>query len=602
MSNVGAGKKAWVTRRANKIAVSQALNTPESFIEAFYKNPDSVSSELTQNQIRWAREHAENGLFAFCISTGFKYNSLEAIENSTDRLWLAEESMSPKDLLREFSFHTFERVFPFCQDSYEALIHIVGKGEIDRYLKNECVRWRYRWLRGDTPGVLEELVKRGLYDFELSGKQFTPPDVVREIVNAIPESAWHTGRVFDASCGSGTFLLEAQNKLNNINYLTDEQVLDRLCGFDVCRRRAYITAALLDPERCNRPCIYVADTLKELQSRKDLMLRFGDSLGETVDTDDLIIMGNPPFQDKEGMKDTTTSKNLAARFMTMLVKLDADHLAMVLPVEWAGPNSSKLKEMLFNDAGMRGFVALGRTRFPGIQKSTCYVVCQSGYRGKTLVRDTQGKEQELDLTKAEFIPNDLDQIRVLDRIKEAGEFTSIGYRYGRGNMANSGLIEVDKLDPNAVEFIKGMGGKGPMKTVFIDRDSESSGGKSKKAGFGVNKVVMCQLGDTAPGTKVPRGFGALKVAKASQVVGHNVVYMGTKSSAEKPENMKTYLETKFVRFLQGAARMTTSNSKNLFDCVPDVDFSVEWTDEKLYSHFKLTEYEIHAIESTTGEL
>ncbi len=600
----GAGRRAWITRLANralaKLKASRALDNPDKFIKAFYHSPDSVSPKLTQDQIRWVSKHAEEGLLGYCVASGFKYSSLEEIENSEDRLCLAEESLSQKDMLREFSFRTFERVFPHTQDSYEALINIMGKSDIDQYLSRTCKFYRYRWLQGDTFGVLAELVDHGLYDIDDAGKEGTPPDVVQEVLNALPDTAWYTGRIFDPAVGFGTFLLTAQNKLNEFNHLTEQQVLDRLCGFDVCRRRAYITAALLDPERIHRPRIYVADTLKELQSRKDLMSRFGDSLGETVDTDELIIVGNFPFQDKKGNENSTTSKNLASRFMLMAVELEPEHLAVILPAEWSGPKKNNLKKILFNEAGMKKFIALGRTRFPGIQKNICYVICQLGYEGKTLVRDSKNKELELDLTKTKFIPsNNLDLLTIFNRIKEAGEFKSVGHRHARGELngpraKNKQAVEIDKNAPNAVEFIVVTGGNKPMTTIYIDKSTES-------AGRGKHKVVMCQLGSHSPGSKEPDGFGVLKVAKASQVCGHAVVFM-TAESKVKAENLKTYLETKFVRFLVRESRMTPSNSKNIFEYVPDVDLSVEWTDKTLYEHFKLTEYEIRAIESTTNNL
>ncbi len=317
-----------------------------------------------------------------------------------------------------------------------------------------------------------------------------------------------------------------------------------------------------------------------------------------MDTGDLIIVGNFPFQSKEGNENSTTSKNLSARFMVMAVELEPDHLLVVLPAEWSGPKRNKLKKMLFNEAGMREFIALGRARFPGIEKNICYVVCQRDYAGKTLIRDSKSKEMELDLAEMKFIPsNNLDLLTIFARIEMAGEFKSIRHRHARGALNGPGAkkkqaVEINKKDPNAVEFIVGMGGNGPMKKIYIDKNTES-------AGRGKHKVVMCQLGNHLRGT--PDGFGVLKVAKASQVCGHAVVFMTAGSKAES-ENLKTYLETKFVRFLVRESRMTTSNSENIFEYVPDVDLTVEWTDKLLYKHYKLSPEEIHAIESTTNEL
>jgi len=63
------------------------------------------------------------------------------------------------------------------------------------------------------------------------------------------------------------------------------------------------------------------------------------------------------------------------------------------------------------------------------------------------------------------------------------------------------------------------------------------------------------------------------------------------------QNLKSYLETKFVRFLlvQSISGMDISREKFVF--VPIQDFSESWTDEKLYKKYKLTKEEIGFIES-----
>ena len=55
--------------------------------------------------------------------------------------------------------------------------------------------------------------------------------------------------------------------------------------------------------------------------------------------------------------------------------------------------------------------------------------------------------------------------------------------------------------------------------------------------------------------------------------------------------------TKFARFLVGMKKMTQDLKDQTFALVPLQDFSISWTDEKLYKKYKLTEEEIAFIES-----
>ena len=59
----------------------------------------------------------------------------------------------------------------------------------------------------------------------------------------------------------------------------------------------------------------------------------------------------------------------------------------------------------------------------------------------------------------------------------------------------------------------------------------------------------------------------------------------------------TYLKSKFVRFLILQAITSQDLSKEKFCFVPLQDFNEEWTDEKLYKKYGLTQEEIDFIES-----
>lgn len=89
----------------------------------------------------------------------------------------------------------------------------------------------------------------------------------------------------------------------------------------------------------------------------------------------------------------------------------------------------------------------------------------------------------------------------------------------------------------------------------------------------------------------------LKVLKPKEVCTHTYLVAGGYDNATMAQNLKSYLETKFVRFLlvQSISGMDISRDKFVF--VPMQDFSEPWTDEKLYKKYKLAKEEIEFIES-----
>ena len=63
-----------------------------------------------------------------------------------------------------------------------------------------------------------------------------------------------------------------------------------------------------------------------------------------------------------------------------------------------------------------------------------------------------------------------------------------------------------------------------------------------------------------------------------------------------------YLKTRFVRFLISILAMTQHISKGMFGFVPIQDFSRAWTDEELFSKYKLTSDEVAFIQSIIKEM
>jgi len=63
-------------------------------------------------------------------------------------------------------------------------------------------------------------------------------------------------------------------------------------------------------------------------------------------------------------------------------------------------------------------------------------------------------------------------------------------------------------------------------------------------------------------------------------------------------NLSNYLRTKFARFLLSLAKISQHGTSKTYRFVPVVDFAEEWTDEKLYAKFGLTDEEISLIENS----
>ena len=75
------------------------------------------------------------------------------------------------------------------------------------------------------------------------------------------------------------------------------------------------------------------------------------------------------------------------------------------------------------------------------------------------------------------------------------------------------------------------------------------------------------------------------------------VTIGPFKTKEETQNVITYIQTKFFRFMVFLTKVSQMASSKVYQFVPLQDFSHPWTDEMLYKKYGLTQEEIAFIES-----
>ena len=86
------------------------------------------------------------------------------------------------------------------------------------------------------------------------------------------------------------------------------------------------------------------------------------------------------------------------------------------------------------------------------------------------------------------------------------------------------------------------------------------------------------------------------------VCSETYLVAGAFDTEAEADNYMRYLKTRFVRFLISILAMTQHISKGMFGFVPVQDFSRAWTDEELFSKYKLTSDEVAFIQSIIKEM
>ena len=98
-----------------------------------------------------------------------------------------------------------------------------------------------------------------------------------------------------------------------------------------------------------------------------------------------------------------------------------------------------------------------------------------------------------------------------------------------------------------------------------------------------------------------KGYKAIttpRIEVPGEVNTFSYLVLGAFDTEAEIKNYKQYLMCKFTRFMLHLTYSSMHIARANFVFVPDQDFTEEWTDEKLYKKYELTEDEIAFIEST----
>ena len=87
------------------------------------------------------------------------------------------------------------------------------------------------------------------------------------------------------------------------------------------------------------------------------------------------------------------------------------------------------------------------------------------------------------------------------------------------------------------------------------------------------------------------------VGTTNSCCSQSYLVIGNIDNEEVAQNIVSYWNTKFFRFLVMLCIAGQTFSPNTFSLVPIQDFSKSWTDEELYKKYNLTQDEIDFIES-----
>lgn len=433
----------------------------------------------------------------------------------------------------------------------------------------------------------------------------TPPRIVSKMLDMLPPEVWDDNTVFlDPACKDGGFLRAIYDRLisnpeliakynGNVDALKNK-VLSNLYGIALNQNSKAVTINNLNGFGYNTTVI--PDYVNKLRNDK-LADVVKDEFGGSMKFD--VVIGNPPYQESTGSG--LNESGGTALFDSFIINgaLTTNRLlCMITPTKWLAGNLKTfvtVRHALLDEGHLSKMVDYMNAKdiFNGrsIAGGVSYFLYDKQYKGDTdfTTINNQAYNETRKLSANDIVPRHYIGDTVIDKVRHKSTDYISDYIYknlwGLGTDYDGNPI---RTNDNEVEVIT------PRGYSYAEFDYRPKYCETYKVAF--TRVVPDHAVEPDKTFKY-RILSSLQVLKPGQICNASYMTVCNINKEEYANNIKGYLETKFVRFLVLQTLFGIGLTPDRFKYVPIVDFSKTWTDEELYKYFGLDDTEIGFIET-----
>ena len=326
------------------------------------------------------------------------------------------------------------------------------------------------------------------------------------------------------------------------------------------------------------------------------------------------VVGNPPYQ-LEGGSGGSNDAPIYQIFAMLADRIKPNYSSLIMPARWFAAGRENLlgsfRHFMLTNRSLQKLVAYTDSSMlfstVEIKGGICYYLLNSKYSGNcsyTIVKGNTSQTMERDLSRFEMLIRDPMLSSIVETVmqqtkKGATVDTIISNDTPFGISSNPRSSKKNPLDVFTTstaehDVLLYHVENNKRKVEYVRRKDITK----NESDIDTYKVFIPGSGGSGDDDIV---LGKPEYAPPHSVCSQSFLY--AKFSTEKEaQNFILYLKTKFFRALVAAIKISQAAPNKVYQFVPLQDFSVSWTDEKLYSKYLLSDSQIQYIETMYRKL
>jgi hypothetical protein len=337
------------------------------------------------------------------------------------------------------------------------------------------------------------------------------------------------------------------NKLITLNYILKNTRILILCNIEFILTLSNLNIDLNNVyfvTQNNTDFIYVSRLLKV---DNVILLKYSNINNlETMKKFDIII-GNPPYNTPKTKTKSSNTGKLYMQFLITALKC-SDVVAFITPAKDTNNPKSTFNKIL-TGGGLR--LCYDTTTYFNIAYSTCCFIIDRTYTGMTDIKNTKGDKIAYNILPGDIIP--LQETTIVKFSKDVKMLSSMWQR--------STVYRNDsRIGSKGIKMADSVGYRNED-VVYVDIAALPTDFKC----YSQWKVIIPNVGDYD-------NIGNVKVCPPNTGTSYGIVCFGV-DTEQHAKQLKVYLESDFVKQIVKSIKITTPNSKSLFNNIPVPDFT-----------------------------